>query len=151
MLLRRSARTAWLVLLIQSPLAWGAIEIPPLETLAPEIRSEEGTSQVADRLKEASKQFQAGKLEECFERLQSAKKTQANLPPARLMFARLFLAANRIGDARAQLEQAAASAPEYPGVYLTFGNLALAEGRLTDADVHFHKAASNTLLEVNLS
>jgi len=139
---RRSEWNACLLLLSQAALARAAIQIPPLRTLVPEIRSNEGTNQVADTLREASKQFQAGQHDKCFELLQSAKKAQANLPPPRLMLARLFLSARRIPEGRAHLEQAAVDEPRYPGLYVTFGNLALAEGRLTDAPLCFEKAAA---------
>lgn len=122
-----------------------ATEVAPqssIRTLVPEITSVEGTAKAASELQEAFKSFQKGQIDECFDILQTAAKAQTNLPPARLMLARLFLAAKRIPQGRAHLEQAVSEKPEYPGTYLTFGQLALAEGRLADASLHIEKAVS---------
>lgn len=93
-------------------------------------------------LSEALEQFEAGNLEGCLELLNSAREERPNLPPGRLLLARLLLLAGRIPQARLALEQSAAEEPEYSGIYLTFGELALAEGRITDASLQYRHALS---------
>lgn len=91
-------------------------------------------------LEKASTSFEKQDYDGCFALLESAAKMQPELPPPRLMLARLYLAKGAVREARALLEQAAVESPEYPGVYLTFGNLALKEDRVADATLHFEKA-----------
>jgi tetratricopeptide (TPR) repeat protein len=76
--------------------------------------------------------FREGKVDDAFKALQAAATKHAELPPARLMLARLFFSAGQSQQGRAALEQAAAEAPDHPEIYLTNGSQALAEGRLTD-------------------
>lgn len=99
-------------------------------------------SERIDELDKALESFQRREYEQALIVLQAATKAYPELPPARLMMARLFLAHNQLPLGRAALEQAAVESPAYPGIYNGFGALALAEGRLTDAFLHFDKAAS---------
>lgn len=77
--------------------------------------------------------FREGKTDDAWKALQEAAKKNPQLPPARLMLARLYFLANQPGPGRVALEQAAAEAPDHPEIYLTNANQALADGRLTDA------------------
>jgi cellulose synthase operon protein C len=87
-------------------------------------------------------QFRAGKFDEALASLEAAVEKRPELPPARLMLARLFLAGGQIPQARLALEQVAAAQPDVPELYLIFGDLALAEGRLSDAALNFQRAAT---------
>lgn len=119
--------------------AWAAsADTLPLDVVVPEATVPQ--TKAAASLDEALGRFREGKIDDCLRLLRSAAWLQPELPPGRLMLARLFLGANRIPEARANLEQTAAEHPDDPGTYLSFGQLALAEGRLTDALLHFDKA-----------
>lgn len=133
-----------LLVLVQAGDGLGAIQtqpLSPIEIVAPEAGAKGGTREAAPRLQEAIKCFEQGQIDRCFDLLKAATETQVNLPPARLMLARLFLSRNRVQEGRANLEQVAAENPEYHGTYLTLGHLALADGRLAEALVNFEKAA----------
>ena len=141
----RMCTLALLAAFLPAATGTGAIEVPPqspIRTLVPEIKSVAGTAKGASKLKEAFKSFQKGQIDECFDLLEAATKAQANLPPARLMLGRLFLAKGQTAEGRRNLERAVIENPDYPAVYLTFGKLAFAEGRVADAFVHFEKASS---------
>ncbi len=90
----------------------------------------------------AAVEFQRGQVDACLRQLQAAVKKHRNLPPARLMLARLYFANNQGAEGRRVLEQVAINYPGHPEVYLLFAHLALVENRLTDAQLHLEKAAS---------
>jgi tetratricopeptide (TPR) repeat protein len=85
-----------------------------------------------DDVEQAQDQFRKGQFDEALRLLKQASGKNPTLPPARVMLARMFQAANRPADARGQLEQAAAEQPDHPDVYLANVNLAVAEGRITE-------------------
>ena len=62
------------------------------------------------------------------------------LPPARLLLARMFDAANQPVLARAELERVSQRHPTDPGPHLIFAELALSERRFSDAELSFRKA-----------
>jgi tetratricopeptide (TPR) repeat protein len=99
-------------------------------------------SQDVDEVDQAVKSFQRGDAEQALALLRAASRKYTNLPPPRLLLARMYLARQDVGPARASLEQAAVESPDYPETYAMFGALALYEGRLTDAWLNYEKAES---------
>ena len=83
-----------------------------------------------------------GDIESCRNKLRAAYAKSPNLPPPKLMLARLMLGAGQIRLGRQLLEEVAQSHPNHPDLYLLFGKLALADGHATDAALHFEKALS---------
>ncbi|MCE9533232.1 MAG: hypothetical protein K8T89_19210 [Planctomycetes bacterium] len=83
---------------------------------------------------EAKKLFFESKFDEAFAKLKKATDGDKELPPARLMLARL-LRQTKEGQqaARQVLEIAGAENPNHPEIYLTMGSIALEEGRFTEA------------------
>jgi tetratricopeptide (TPR) repeat protein len=80
--------------------------------------------------------FLRGDLEKCLEEFRKAGKANANLPPAKVMLANLFLESrtqNAGANARELIESAAAEDPRHPDIYLANGNYAFNEGRITEA------------------
>jgi tetratricopeptide (TPR) repeat protein len=92
-------------------------------------------------IEDAGAALQRGHLDDAYKHLQEAVKKNPNLPPARLMLARLLLA-TREGQQQGHivLEQAAAENLDHPEVFLTLGSLALAEGRLSETLLDCQKA-----------
>ncbi len=86
--------------------------------------------------------FRDGRADEAFKLLREAVKKHPQLPPARLMLARLYFAAGQSAAGRANLEQAAAEAFTHPEVYLANASQALAEGRITDTILNCQTAIS---------
>ena len=76
--------------------------------------------------------FRQGKPEDALKLLQEAVKKHPQLPPARLLLARMYFMAGQTGPGRANLEQAAAESFTHPEIYLVNASRALADGRLTD-------------------
>ncbi|MEJ7637648.1 MAG: tetratricopeptide repeat protein, partial [Singulisphaera sp.] len=85
-----------------------------------------------------------GEERQALEALAAAVKKDPKLPPAKLMLARILLAAGKSPRGRVVLEEAVVEGPRHPGGYVLFGNIALAEGRLTDAQLQYEKAQSLT-------
>lgn len=88
-------------------------------------------------LQDAVNLFRQGQFDACLDKLRTAASANAELPPARIMLARIFFAINEVPSGRLNLERAAIEAPDAPETHVLFGNLGLAEGRLTDALLHF--------------
>jgi len=99
----------------------------------------EGDAEKDPIVDEAAKLFQAAKEEEAYKKLQEAVAKNPNLPPARLMMHRMYLAAGRAVDARRALELAAVENPDHPDIYITFAMQALQQARLTDAWLEFER------------
>jgi tetratricopeptide (TPR) repeat protein len=121
------------------------IQSPPLVvpgTLVPELSRGSGEPSQFAELTSALENFRKRDYDRALKDLESARKKDASLPPARLALARAFLATNQLAAGRAALEVAAVEEPAYPGVYVAFGQLALLEGRRTDALIHFEKVAA---------
>jgi RNA polymerase sigma factor (sigma-70 family) len=109
---------------------------PPPPNAAPPGKIEE--------IEKAGMAFLNGKTDEAFKLLQDAVKKHPELPPARLMLARLYRAAQRVPDVdkqfRAILEQAVIENPDHPVVYLELAKIAVSEGRNTEAILDCLKA-----------
>jgi Tfp pilus assembly protein PilF len=83
--------------------------------------------------------FKNGKVADAYEALKEAAKQRPELPPARLMLARMFAESNQPQFARFTIEQAASENPDHPDIYISLGNIALTESRFTDAMLQFEK------------
>ena len=119
------------------------------ELYGQEIEDTEGSPEAPQELPEGLKEIQqahralvAGDLDTCREQLRVAYAKSPNLPPPKLMLARLVLDTGQIRFARQLLEEVAVAQPKHPEVYLLFGRLALADGHTTDAALHFQHALS---------
>lgn len=106
------------------------------------IPVETPTFEGVPQVEQAVDAFRQRDFDKCFKLLEEAKLTNDEVPPPRLMFAKLYLTEDMLPQARANLEVAAMDAPDYPETYNLFGRIALREGRLTDADLNFSKAHS---------
>src|SRR5829696_6131235 len=94
-----------------------------------------------EEIEKAGERLLKGQVDEAYKLLQEAVKKKPDLPPARLMLARLLLNTKEgQQQARGMLELAASETPDHPQVYLTSASLALAEGRITDTILNCEKA-----------
>jgi tetratricopeptide (TPR) repeat protein len=91
-------------------------------------------------IEEAGELLRAGKADKALDRLGDARKARPELPPVKVMLARMLISGGNAPAGRQFLEQAAVDDPDHPEVFLTFGQLALAEGRVTDALVMLERA-----------
>jgi tetratricopeptide (TPR) repeat protein len=96
------------------------------------------------QVEDAGKLVLQGKIDEAYKMLQSINvKDYPDLPPARLMLARLMLA-SQIRElqprVRLVMEMAISENSDHPVVYLQNANLALAEGRVTEAILNSDRA-----------
>src|SRR5262249_36399580 len=105
--------------------------VNPLGVLAPETFADDKEAEKVEELSQAVESHNRRDFEQTLKALKAACEKHANLPPPRLMLARLLLASNQRQLARASLEQAVVESPDYPGTYLAFATLAVAEGRWT--------------------
>jgi len=112
-----------------------------LETLGANTSDQTGLV----HLEQAVVSFRNGNYDAALKSLSSATTEDANLPPAPLMMARMFLAIGNGNQARLQLEQAAVNSPTNADIFLLFGEIAKAEGRLSDALLNFEKSKSLAL------
>ncbi|NQU22103.1 MAG: tetratricopeptide repeat protein [Candidatus Nealsonbacteria bacterium] len=117
-----------------------AIENAPFRQIAPEVYAGPGIKpDEIEELRQALESFRKQEFEQCSRSLEAACKKYTQLPPAKLMLARFFLADNLFAPGMVAMEQAAAEHPEYPGVYVTFGEMAIRQHRMSDALLHFEK------------
>lgn len=86
--------------------------------------------------------FQKREYEQTLDLLSKMRGKVPELPPEKVMLARLFLGTRQTRQAHIFLEQAASEDSHHPSVYVTFGDLALLQGRFTDALVHFQHCLS---------
>ena len=91
---------------------------------------------------EAIEEFRQGRNARALELLKDAVARRRDLPPAKLMLARMMLASGQAAQGRSALEEVVAEHPNHSGAYVLFGSLALAEGRVTDASLQFERAQS---------
>ena len=95
------------------------------------------------QIQEAGKLLSQGKIDEAYKELKEAVKKKPELPPARLMLARLMIA-SKIREfqprIRPVLELAISENKDHPVVYLDNASYAMAEGRVTDAILNSEKA-----------
>jgi Tfp pilus assembly protein PilF len=89
----------------------------------------------------AEAQFRAGEIDKALQSLETAVVKHAELPPARLLLARLFLRANQLAEARAQLEKVAMDHPDDPEAYAVLGDLSFGERRVVESGMLFDKVA----------
>src|SRR5262245_55695710 len=70
-------------------------------------------------IEKAGEALRKGQFDDAYKLLQEAVKKKPDLPPARLMLARMFSRVQDMGpQARATLELAAAENPDHPEIYL---------------------------------
>src|SRR3954454_6865058 len=92
-------------------------------------------------IEDAGELLLKGKVDDAYKSLQEAVKKKPDLPPARLMLARLLMNTKEGQQAaRGVIEQAASENPDHPQVFLTLGSVALAENRLTETILDREKA-----------
>jgi tetratricopeptide (TPR) repeat protein len=87
----------------------------------------------SEEIEKAEAFFKKGDNNAALDWLEKAVKKNPQLPPAKLMMARLFLAAGQGSPTRTMIEGAFVDSPEHPEIYLFNGSVSLQEGRLTDA------------------
>jgi len=101
-----------------------------------QLRLPDGVPQI-ERI---TQRFKDGDYEGCLAMLKEAAASHPELPPGRLMFAKLCLKMDQPAKGRDALELTAVENPEVPETYIVFGWLALQDNRLTDALLQFDKA-----------
>lgn len=101
-------------------------------------------TQQYQEVKDAVTRFRNGDIDGAKALLVTAAKKYADLPPAEVMLAQLFAAANQGNQVVAWLEEAIKQTPGDPEAYLILGDLAFRGGRVTEAGLMFGKA--NALL-----
>jgi tetratricopeptide (TPR) repeat protein len=74
------------------------------------------------------------------ELLETAVKSNPNLPPASVLIAKIYFMVNQVAAARAELEKAILTSPNDPEAYTIFADLALRERQITDAELLLLKA-----------
>lgn len=111
----------------------------PTTPTRPSLAATSPSTPVDPNVEKAREAFRKGQMDECLNLLREAVKQNEKLPPARLMFARMWAEANQPQLARVALEQAAAEEPHHPDIYLQLGDIALREGRFTDALLLFRE------------
>ena len=92
------------------------------------------------QIERITERFKDGDYEGCLAILKDAAASHPELPPGRLMFAKLCLMMDQSAKGREALELAAVENPDVPETYIVFGRLALQDNRLTDAQLQFDKA-----------
>jgi tetratricopeptide (TPR) repeat protein len=97
-------------------------------------------SELRGELDRAVQSFRRGEHTAALSILERAVLKHPELPPAKLMLARLSLQTGEFAKARAMLRRAADEKPSYPGIYITFAELALAEGQLGESKENFERA-----------
>ncbi|HMP58664.1 MAG TPA: tetratricopeptide repeat protein [Gemmatales bacterium] len=116
------------------------ITAPPESPARPAVQSTAPAQQPVDEnVEKAREAFRKGNVDEALNLLKEAVKKNDTLPPAKLMFARMWAEANQPSMARLALEQAAAEEPHHPDIYIQLGQIALRESRLTDALLLFRE------------
>ncbi|MBL8851603.1 MAG: tetratricopeptide repeat protein [Planctomycetaceae bacterium] len=117
--------------------------LSPLLDAAPRTAGDaEQSARLNERLQRAVAAFEREDHDEAFWQFEAAHREFPELPPPRLLLARLFLTNGEAAATRALLERVAVDHADYPGTYITLGRLALLEGRLADAEAQFEKAAA---------
>lgn len=93
-----------------------------------------------ESLEVAVEAFRNGDLDASLGAFRQAVDENKDLPPAKLMLARLLLVTGQTAAGRAALEQAAVDHANSPDVFLLLGDLARSEGRLSDAMLNFERS-----------
>ncbi len=84
--------------------------------------------------------FREGDREGCLDDMKAVCQEHPQVPPAKLMQARILLATRDAAGGRALLEEAALDHADSPDLMLTFGELAVSERRWMEASAHFERA-----------
>jgi tetratricopeptide (TPR) repeat protein len=90
-------------------------------------------------VEDAAAKFNAGDVEQALDLLEVAAIKHPELPPARVMLARLYFAKNQLARGRNELERAITETPDDPEAYDVLGSLAIGEGRFTEGEMLFQK------------
>jgi tetratricopeptide (TPR) repeat protein len=88
----------------------------------------------------AIEQLRGGRITEARESLATARRKNANLPPANLMLAQLLFRLQQGAAAQMALEEAVKEDPADPGAYVYLGEVALQSRRWTEAKMDYEKA-----------
>lgn len=89
---------------------------------------------------QAIENFKKGDIAGALAQLESAVKAHPELPPAKVILARICFSANQGPRGRILLEQGAIENPKNPAAIMTMGQLALNESRVFEAGMLFEKA-----------
>jgi tetratricopeptide (TPR) repeat protein len=113
---------------------------PPGAGGAPSLSVGVADEAAIPEIQAAIERFKQGDGAGALAQFEAAAKARPDLPPARLMLARLLINTGQVAPGRAMLEDAAAATRHRPDIHNVFGNLGLLEGRLTDAQLQFERA-----------
>lgn len=94
------------------------------------------------QMEQAVESFRQAKFDDTLQSLVAAAEQNANLPPAKVMLARMFVVTGNGSYAKSLMEQAAVENPANADLFLLFGEIAKAEGRLSDALLNYEKSKS---------
>ncbi|MGB2498433.1 MAG: tetratricopeptide repeat protein [Mariniblastus sp.] len=97
-----------------------------------------------DQVTQAIEIFKTGDFAKAKELLDSVCEADTSLPPAELLLATMFQAANRPNLARTELENAMRNRPTDPGAILIFAESAIQNGRYAEAEILFERASQLT-------
>jgi tetratricopeptide (TPR) repeat protein len=89
---------------------------------------------------DAIKRFTNRDPEAALKYLETAKRKNPKLPPAEMMLAQMWIAANQAGPARSALEDCVKNNPDDPEAYLVLGDLAFADRRYAESELLFAKS-----------
>ncbi len=102
------------------------------------------TKKKYEEVEAAIKKFEQKDTPATLELLKTAAEKHPELPPARMMLARLLYSANQAPLGRATVEQAVNEDPNEPDAYVVLGDIAFQERRFTEAELLFRRAAELT-------
>ena len=91
-------------------------------------------------MESAVESFRQGKVQDALQSLVAAEQENSQLPPAKVMLARMFFATGNGPQAKLVMEEAAVASPDNPDVFLLFAAIAMAEGRISDALLNFERS-----------
>ena len=98
------------------------------------------TESMSKPIEEAITLFKNRQFEDARNRLKSTCKAHPQLPPAGVLMAQMFVAANQGLAARGELERCVLANPTDPEPYLVFGDLAFQNRQITESGLCFDKA-----------
>lgn len=90
-------------------------------------------------ISEAISRFSRQDFDGAYELFQAAVKKNAQLPPANVLMARMYLAANNMDAARTAMEKASVETPKDPEAFIALGEIAYGQNRLVEAQPLFAK------------
>lgn len=100
----------------------------------------EGDSSKYVEVKQALEAFTGGDVSKTNTLLETAAKKYPELPPTKIMMARLFVAANRKPAGRNLIQQATDDAPNDPEAFVILGEAAYLEGRAVESKLLYERA-----------